>query len=209
MQRVPILRKKLSRLEEQKGKLIIGIIGTHKGAGVTHLSILLSNYFGEWEGRKTALLECGHQKEMQYLQYSFYGRNKEEEEKETFQVHRVTFYKNVKEQAVAEIVGEDYDCVILDLGTDFVKSKSEFLRCDKKIIVSSFSTWKKSELERFINNTSQYKNSNQWMYAIPFGQAKDIKQEGKEFHREMYRVPYEPDPFALSTDTIRLLQKLI
>jgi len=209
MKKTPILLKKLSKIEAHQGKLIIGILGTHKGAGVTHLCILLANYFGEWGGQKTAFLECYPQRDIQYLQNYIYGRTEGLEEKDSFKVHRVTYHKNVREQEVAEIIGDNYDCVILDLGTDFFKSKNEFLRCDIRIVVSSLTIWKQHEIEKFIHNTCHIKDSNLWTYAIPFGKSRDINQAAKELQREIYGIPYEPDPFTLSTDTIKLFQKLI
>ena len=209
MQKAPILRKRLSKIEAHQGKLVIGIFGTHKGVGATHLGISLANYLSEWLGRKTAFIECYPQKDIQFIQYYVNGRIESKEDKEYFNVHRVTYYKNVKEQEIAEIVGNDYDCVVLDLGTDFNKGKNEFLRCDRRIVVSSLTIWKKQELEKFIVNTCHIKYSDQWTYVIPFVQSKDIKKAAKELHREIYEIPYEPDPFALSTDTIQLFQKLI
>lgn len=209
MNKRPILHKRLAAIEAHQGKLVIGILGTHKGAGVTHLGILLANYLSEWLGRKTAFLECYPQKDLQYLQYYFYGETEGMEEKDCFPIHRVTYHNNVKEQAIAEIIGDDYDCVILDLGTDFQKSKNEFLRCDKKIVVSSLTIWKRHELENFLQKTNHIKYNEQWTFVIPFGQSRVIKKAAKELHREIYGGSYEPDPFSLSTDTIQLFRKLV
>lgn len=209
MHKPPILHKKLARLATHQGKLVIGIIGTHKGCGVTHLGILLANYLSEYAGCRTAFLECQPQKDIQYLQDYIFGETEDRQEREVFKIHQVTFHNNIKDQEIAEILGDAYDCVILDLGTDFLRYKNEFLRCDKRIIVSSLAIWKRHELERFVKSTEHIKFSNQWIYAIPFGQSKDINKSVKDLKRKFYGVPYEPDPFMLSINTIQLLQKLI
>lgn len=201
--------KKFSRVQNHKSKLIIGMLGTHKGAGVTHISILLANYLSEWLGKNTAFIEYYPQKEVQYLKNYFYKKSEEVETYDPFQVNCITYYSNVKEQAVAEIIGDQYECVVLDLGTDFNRCKNEFLRCDRKIIVSSLSIWKRHNLDLFLNDTSHIKLNNLWTYVIPFSREKEIKQASRTYHRDFYGVPYEPDPFALSADTIKLFQKLI
>ncbi len=208
MQREPILMKKLMR-EKTHGKLVIGIIGTHRGAGVTHFGILLGNYLSGWLGQKTAILECSSRNDLQFLQQYFYDSSEDSYCRDSFSMHRITFYKNRNLQSIPEIMGERHDCVILDFGTDMVKNKSEFLRCDIKIVVSSLAVWKKHELERFINNHIYIKNCEQWIYVIPFMPNKVLKEAAKKLQRKIYGIPYEPDPFVLSDNAVHLFQKLI
>ncbi len=213
MRKSPILLKRISRKGNQPGKLVIGVIGTHHGSGVTHLSILLANYLSEWLGKNIAYIECYPQKDIQYMQYIYEGKSMRGEEstgeKNFFTIHRVTYYKSVRPVDLAEIIGDSYDCVVLDLGMDFIKNKHEFFRCDRKLVVSSLAPWKQRELERFIELTCHMNQSDEWLYMIPFGQSKEMKQVGKEFQRQFFGVPYEPNPFSLSAETIHLFQKLI
>lgn len=208
MQREPILMRKLTK-EKAQGKLVIGLIGTHNGAGVTHLGILLANYLSECLGQKTAFVECSPKNDLQYVERYFFDQSEDLYNHDYFIIRRVTFYKNRNLHGLPEIVGDKYDCVILDLGTDMVKNKSEFLRCDKKIVISSLAVWKMHELERFVSNNAHVKNSKQWIYAIPFSQSKPLKEGIKKLQRKIYGIPYEPDPFILSDEVIRLFQKFI
>jgi hypothetical protein len=211
MKKSPILYQRISKLKAHRGKLAVGIIGTHKGAGVTHLGILLAAYLSEWAGYRTAYLECYPKKDMQYLKSYLYddGNTKDLPECNTFKIKHVTFYCNVKEQEMAEIIGEKYDCVILDLGTDFLKSKNEFLRCDRRFVVGSLAMWKRYELDKFIQNTEHIKYSDEWIYMIPFSQKRDVIRAEKEFQRNIYGVPFEPDPFLLSSESVQLFQTLL
>lgn len=208
MRREPILMKKLKK-EKVQGKFLIGLIGTHPGAGVTHLGIMLSNYFSEYLGRKTAFLECGSKGDFQYLQQHFYDPNESYCQQDFFTIHRVTFYKKRNMQGIPEIIGDQYDCIILDLGTDMVKNKSEFLRCDKKIVISSLAVWKKHEIERFIESTIHIKNSDQWDYVIPFADNTAVNKVSKKLQRKIYGAPYEPDPFLLTVSAINFFEKLL
>jgi hypothetical protein len=209
MKREPILLGRLKRPGTQ-GKLIIGITGTHSGAGVTHLAVLMATYFSEYLGLRTAFLECAPKNEIQYIKNHFFKEYDESADAEdNFSVHRVTFYKNRNVQGIPEIMGDQFDCVILDFGIDVNKYKGEFLRCDKKIIVSSLAVWKVEGLRRFIHNTGYIKNSDQWIYGIPFVQDKVINKGRKELNVPIYGIPYEPDPFVLSNSTIQFFQKIL
>jgi hypothetical protein len=99
--------------------------------------------------------------------------------------------------------------VILDLGTDMIKHKNEFLRCDKKIVVASLAIWKLQGLERFISSYSHIKNSEQWIYVSPFTTKRLIKEAVKKLEEQIYGVPYEPDPFLLSEEMIRFFQRIL
>ena len=192
-----------------QGKLVIGILGTHKGCGVTHLGIMLANYLSNYMGYKTAFLECYPQKDIQYLQNYVYRDDVAAKKLEMFKIHHVSYHRSVKEQTLPEVIGDSYDGVILDLGSDFVRNRNEFLRCDKRIVVSSLSAWKRHELDQFIKNNSYIKSSRQWLYMTPFSRNRDIKEASKDFHQKIYGIPYEADPFAISKSTLQLFQKLI
>lgn len=192
-----------------QGKLVIGILGTHKGCGVTHLGIMMANYLSNYMGYRTAFLECYPQNDIQHLQNYVYRDDFVAKEQEEFKIRHVSYHRSVQEHTLPEVFGDAYDGVVLDLGSDFVRNKNEFLRCDKRIVVSSLAAWKHHELERFIKNSNYIKSSSQWLYMIPFGQKRDIKEASKDFHKEIYGIPYETDPFTISKSTLQLFQKLI
>jgi hypothetical protein len=213
MKKVPILLKRISRKESRSGTLTIGVIGTHHGTGVTHLSILLANYLSEWMGKKVAYVEYGQQNDIKYMEQIYeetHGSAKEHtKEEEFFLIHRVAYYKSIRPADLAMVIGSSYDCIILDLGMDFTKNKHEFFRCDRKFVVSSLTPWKQQELERFYEHTRHINQSDEWLYMIPFGESREIKQAAKEFRKQFWGIPYEPDPFSLSEETIHFFQKII
>lgn len=208
MQRTQILMKKLAR-ERSQGKLVIGLIGTHTGAGVTHLGLMMAHYFSECQGQNTAYIECGSHNELGFLQQAFFDPAEDSYNRETFRLRRITFYKNRSLQGIPEIVGDQYNCVILDLGTDMTKHKSEFLRCDKKVVVGSLAIWKQQSLEKFISNYGHIKNSEQWIYVFPFTTNRLLKEAVKKLDKKIYGIPYEPDPFLLSEEMIHFFQRIL
>lgn len=208
MQRTPILMKKLVR-EKPRGKLVIGLIGTNSGVGVTHLGLMMAHYFSQCQGHKTAFIECGLHNELEFLQKDLFDPEEEDYNGDSFRLGRITFYKNTNMHKIPEIIGASYDCVILDLGTDMVKYKSEFLRCDKKVVVCSLAIWKQHELANFINNHLHIKNSEQWIYVSPFTTNQIRKEAVKKLKRNIHGIPYEPDPFYLSDEMVLFFQKIL
>ena len=197
-----ILLKRLDKTDKLEGKIVIGVIGTHKGVGVTHTSILLANYFSRWVGKHTAFVEYGAQNEIGYLEKRY-----ENNMNRYFKMHGVTYYKNVHDKDIGSIMGGNYQCIILDLGTDFNKSRSEFLRSDKKIIIGSKSQWKRGKTGKFLNGIHEVNEGN-WIYMIPFAKENEISALMKEYDETFYSFPYEPTPFVISAKTVEKLQKI-
>lgn len=191
------------------GKIIIGVIGTHIGVGATHFSVLLSNYMSECLGKKTAYIECFPQTELKYMEEFYCLDGNATSIRDYFSIYKVHYYKNVREEKIAKIMGNRYDCVVLDLGVDANKTKNEFLRCDKKIVVSNLAPWKSNELEEFLVKTGFNNDNVNLDFGISFSTKKVVKEISKEYKIPTFMVPYEPDPFAISNDTIKMFQKLI
>lgn len=203
MKRTNILLKRLDKFDKLEGKIVIGVIGTHKGVGVTHISILLANYFSKWMGKQTAYVEYGAQNEIVHLEEEY-----ESNMDRHFKLHGVTYYKNVHDKDIGTIMGSNYQCIIVDLGTDFNKGKNEFLRSDKKVIVGSKSQWKKHEIVNFLNGVHEVKERN-WTYILPFAKEKEISALRKEYDEPFYSFPFEPSPFVISAKTVEILQKIL
>lgn len=210
VKRQPILMKRI-RKEYKQGKLIIGITGTHQNVGVTHLGLMLATYLSEWLGHRTAYVEVRDRQpsslDINSLKSYFYGEEESIEE-ESYTVHRVTFYPQRNSKNLVDIMNDSYQCLILDLGSDW-KNINEFLRCDIKIVVSNLAVWKKHKFKNFLSVSEELKTSDTWIYAIPFAAEKQVKAAGREFGKSMYGVPYEPDPFLLSQNMIHFFRKFI
>lgn len=192
-----------------QGKLIFGIIGTHTGAGATHFALLLCNYLSDYLGKKTAYVECFPHNELQYLEEMYCSKGNATSYDESFLLHRIHYYKNIKENKLAEIIGLGYDCIVLDLGIDINKMKKEFIRCDRKIAITSLAIWKVKKLEDFMAKTELIRDKIKFDFGVPLIKSKVVKNFSRENKLTMFSIPYEPDPFALSHDTIKLFQRII
>lgn len=209
MKRKPILLKRKSCRQSGKGQQVIGLIGAHPGAGVTHTGLLLAFYMGEEMGKKTALLECNTHHDMNLLEDA-YEWCKEENHAYSFQ--NITFIKEVSTSLLAnripELINDDYECLILDFGTDFIASRQEFLRCGKKIILGGSAPWEQIKVERFIDLVSTIKGYEHWIFLFPRTDTKILARIRSRLGGRIYSVPNNPDPIMPTKYTYRLFDEL-
>lgn len=209
MKKNPILIRNIIRGRKKPDKIVIGLIGTHKGAGVTHTSIMLANYLSRCRGFKTAYLEMNEEDDIKHLLYAYENNGDKFYEKRKFKIYTTTYYRNVREKDLIEILNEEYEYFILDFGMDFNKNKSEFLRCDLKLVIGSLTEWKRHTLFWFVKSKKELPGFLYWKYLIVFAQKTDIKIASNELHLKLDSIGYEPDPLLLSKETKELFQKII
>ncbi len=205
MRKKPMLYTKVYR-NRNHIKEVIGLLGIRPGAGVTYTGILLAFYLGEELGRRTAFLEVNHHQDLSLLQpvYEWNG-----ETAGSFTYGNITFYKDVKVHQVAEMMGAGYDYFILDFGTDFQGNKEEFLRCDRKLLLSGHSEWDIGKLIRFIRRNYMTRGSDTWLPLIPLAPKKVLHRLEKELTKTFYSVPFEADVTKPSKAFIRLFEGLL
>jgi hypothetical protein len=207
MRKRPKLLRSIYGLGEQSNRKMIGLIGTHSGVGVTHTGLLLAGFLGNVLGRKTALVEMNTHKDFERIEEAYYG--KEEVTSRLFKINHVFYYKNAKQWETTDILNEYYEYIIFDFGSEMNKNQNEFLRCDKKIVISSLSDWKRNDLVQFIQNNQDRKGYSSWMYLFVFGQKRDLLDLRREVKVRARLIGYEPVPYILSNETIGLFHSVI
>ncbi len=205
MRRKPILYHNITTKGHGKGRIVIGLIGTHHGVGVTHTALMLAFYHGEELGRRTALLECNRHQDMLLIQKAYEWKR---EDAFSFSFHQITCYKEVGRNQVAEIYGEDYESIILDFGIDFAGNREEFLRCGVKIVIGGRSEWDLQKLIQFAKASEDIRGSNSWLYFIPLAKEKTITRVSNEIKRRVRPVPDIEEPTVPSRNTNRFFETL-
>lgn len=190
------------------GRLLIGITAVHKGAGATHLGLMLTTCISEGFGLKTAYLHCPDNKDIGFL-YNFFHNLEGKPKGEAFSVANATFYPFVRNEMIAHILAKGYDCVIFDFGNDYSDYREEFLRCDKKIAVGSLAPWKKYYLEEFIKKAEKVTGSSDWIYAVSHTGSKTAAKGAKQLHKKLLVLPWKEDPFYLSPDALSITRSII
>lgn len=212
------------------GRLVIGIAGTHKGVGVTHLGLMLTSCISEGIGLSTAFLHWPDSRDICLLRNHFFSEDEgisgnknipgkegicrsghlfNSEQREEFTVSKASFYPGVGKERMAEILAKGYDCIVMDFGNAFKEHREEFLRCDKKIVVGSLTPWKRYCMEDFIVESEMITGSSDWIYAINFAAEREVAVAARSLNRRVLPVPYERDPFFLSPGAMNFTKNII
>ena len=204
MIRKPMLYQKILRGSYHRE--VIGLIGAHPGAGVTYTGLMLAFYLGETLGRKTAYLECSGHHDFILLQQAYLWSS---ESLRSFSYGNITFHKEVMAEGIPELLGEAYDCVILDFGHDLSACREEFPRCSRKLVLGGWTEWNCQKLGAFIGSFGGLKSNETWNYLIPFAGNKVIRSMQLKYNRRFYPVPLELDPMRPSKETGKLFHRFL
>jgi tRNA(Met) C34 N-acetyltransferase TmcA len=204
MKHKPMLLSKMSTGKRGRFREVIGLIGTHHGVGVTHTGLLLAFYFGEELGKKTALIECNGHRDMQRIEQAYEWGN---EEDNTFSFRQITCYKEVKPDQIPQILGEDYEYVILDFGTDLTSNREELLRCSTKIVVGGQSEWDILKLKEFIRIAEVIRGSEHWICYLVRAKEQTIQRLKKDLKQRIWAVPDIKEPTCISHNVRHFLKQ--
>lgn len=205
MKRKPMLFQKLQGTGQGRVREVIGLIGTHRGVGVTHTALMLAFYMGEELGRKTALLECNNHRDLELVQEAYeWSRS----ELHSFSFHKISCYKEVFPERIPDIYGEEYECLILDFGDEFQKSREEFLRCTTKIVIGGAAEWELLKLHRFVQEADILRGCDSWLYFIPQASDRKVIRVTKEIKRKVWSVPRMEEPTLPSRTSYRFFNQL-
>jgi serine/threonine-protein kinase len=90
-----------------------------------------------------------------------------------------------------------YQAVVQDLGRLTGENLQEFLHSDIKLLILGAKDWELELSQKVIPMTAEYKDIT---YLFNFMNGRQFQQIMKSMdHKESYRIPYEPDPFAKIT----------
>ena len=206
MRRKPRLMRKLSAGKQNGVREVIGLIGTRHGSGVTYTGLMLAFYMAEELGRKTAYLECNDHQDFRLLQWVYDWTT---EEDKSFSFYQLTCLRERKQEELSALFGEDYECVILDLGCDLTENHSIFMQCTRKIILGGSSEWDLIKLKQFVEKSCAVRGNEGWCYLIPQAKESTITKIRKEIKRNVMAVPQEQEPTRLKRSSRLFLQELL
>ena len=182
-----------------KERISIGVLGTERGSGATHLVLAAANYLYSGIGRKTAVLELSGRNDLQAMVLR---------EGNGSELLGVRYFFGNEARQVPELYNQEYEAYVLDLGVDYRAARGEFLRCDTKIVIGSISPWKASKYEYFLEFVQQ-ETYKMWDYLVLFGYKQDKRKMEKRYGIRMKQMPFLENPFCLQREDIAFLQKII
>lgn len=170
---------------------------------------MLGNYLGSKEKKKTAVVEFNKHNEFGEIQKFCTGSSDIGNLGKKFKIANTTYYKNVSESMLLEILNEDYEYIIYDFGTDYTENQNEFLRCSKKIVVGSLSEWKQTQYGIFLDSTTEERKKGNWEFLELFGNEYVIDGLKRKYKIEIKQIPFEPDAFIIHGCNFEFFNQLL
>jgi len=157
-------------------------------------------------GKRTAVLELSEKRGFRWLK----DEKKSIVRDNMVRYMDVDYYSDMSKSQIPMIMNMNYDFVILDIGTNILEFKEQYLTSERKIMLCSLQKWKKKEaelmLERFQNPS--------WGYIQPdFYSAFYTLEEKEKFEHlsgtRVGQLPWVTDPFHLAIYQIPTLRQML
>jgi len=161
------------------GKRVIGLIGTHPGAGVTHISFLLAFYLAEMTGESVAYVECNRHGDCD----RFYRKQITEKQKRGLG-RWPEFYPDISPEELPEVLNREHAYYVVDFGCELEEHLTEYLHCGDKIVIAQLREWRQEDLERFERSSKTCVGWEKWIFW--YNLCSGARRKGISF-------PYEED----------------
>lgn len=208
----PYILQKKSHMKRIKRKKyiekelkIIGVIGAGPAVGVTHLCILMANYFCSACGEKTAVLERNDHGDFACFGSVCTGMGKAEE---CYQIQEADYYPEADERRLAWCLKEGYQKIIMDFGTMEKQDSMELLRCHKVYFILSFSEWQEGAFGSQKAWQEQALEDG-WQCLAAFGSEESRIQWNKRRRPAVLRIPFSVDAFTITKNEIDWMKQLM
>ncbi len=194
------LRNRLTVLRKGKGRSkVVAVAGVASGVGVTHSVMAMANCLRR--GRlKVAVVELSGNRHFEAIERSYEGKGFDASSTEDFVIKSVTYYKQVKRHRLLEICQENYDVVLMDIGTNVSPYIEDFRMADYQIVVGRLIDWKVQEIYAFaIRNSGWLNDRSKWL--LPFASKGEVKEMINEGYGVCVSFDFLKDPFVRSVET--------
>ena len=180
----------------------IGIVGTHHGAGATHMALNLALSLAD-SGKDVALVDLSENGNL-----SCFVEKRSSGGAGPVRFRGISLYPGAGVEASAIARNGNYDHCIFDLGLGAGKRMQEFLRCDLKLIITDAAPWRedrRSIVERLARAAVSPRG---WWLLVNFSERKRPK-DLKALSVNMEWPDYNPDPFQNTPQNEILYGKLL
>lgn len=183
---------------------IIGVIGLGSAVGVTHLCVMMANYLSGACAKSVALLEWGNQGDYARMEQITAGRPVG---REHYRLLDVEYYKDAGPDQLAACLNLDYQHIILDFGKISEENKTEFYRCDRNLVVASFSEWQSDAFWEFYRSGTGAEKKG-WIYLAAFGSEETRTEIKKRLRISFLRIPLSVDAFTITGELLLWFDQL-
>lgn len=196
------LWKLLKFRKKPVGQEVIGIIGTGRGVGVTHFTVMTAGYLGGVLRKRCAVLEWNSHGDFRNMRKLCAMKKAKAE---FFQILEAYYYERAGIDTLLLCKKSGYQAVLVDYGTVKEGNLEEFLRCDRQFVLGSLSEW---QLEAFLEFEEKGKNAEKsWKTLVSFGSEEARKNAEKRLKIPIHRIPVSVDVFTVTGEIIGFYQQ--
>lgn len=177
---------------------IIGIAGSHSGAGVTHLAIMIGKCFA-MHNMRTAIVELSDNPAFEFIKI----------QPEKTPQENVMYITLKSTDEVSNIISKDFDVIIIDFGVLCNNVLRTFSRCDVQLICTSVCEWKIHYLMELIERYRLDEKQKKWKFCVPYISTRDEDIMYKYYGIRVFSSGFVPDLDNISAHQIETLGKLI
>lgn len=177
-------------------------MGSGRCTGVTHFAVLLANYLAGVPGHKTALLEWNPHRDLARMEAVCMGKRSDRKE---FRVLDVLYVKDAGMEELVSCMNRQYERIIIDFGDSFCKNRTEFLRCDRKIVLLSFCEWQMERCLEFAAEAAMEPKESWEFYAV-FGSEESRMEVRKKLGLPVQKVPFSADAFTITREILKFMR---
>lgn len=182
---------------------LIGIIGTGRGTGVTHFSVMTAGYLSGVMRMRCAVLEWNHHETFSCMGAACSSGKKGEN---PFRVLETDYFGRAGIDTLLLCKKSGYHAVIVDYGTAKEGNLEEFFRCSRQFIIGSLSEWQIGEFLEF--EKRGIKTEKSWDSLVSFGSEEARTSLEKRLKVPVRRIPFSIDPFSVTAETISFYEQL-
>lgn len=176
------------KLHQKHKTITIGVMGTSRGCGTTHLVCTLATYFNKHR-HQTAIVERQTSQTFTKIEEAFEGQNNLGSDP-VFVMKKMTFFKQYK-KPLAQIRNEGYSVVIVDYGSEKSIINHEILDMDIKIVVGYGNEWKLHEFQPYMDSEL----NKALIFALNLGSHEEAKWFKSEYSIKAFIIPFNKEPF--------------
>lgn len=101
---------------------------------------------------------------------------------------------------------DKYHVVLMDLGSyEDLYDFDEFLRADRRVVMTHGIDWKIRELKNFYNATKKYDPHDHWIYLVPFINNKYLADVKEIVDNQVISIPFNMNPFMPKEDLKKVI----
>jgi len=180
-------------------------MGVGRGVGTTHLTIMMGNYLANGLGKKVALLELNKNNTYSEIKLMKCSRIK----KTCFEVNGIDFYENISYEDIPKIMANNYNYLILDVSSNYILGRNEFLRSHKKIVVGSLSKWKAQEYFKCFENMQLISEISACQFLSLSKDFEVVKIVKDKYGVPIVQIPFEENPFYIESNHMEWIGKIL